>query len=282
MAYGHAFVLLAAANATKAGLPGGSEELERAAALAEERFFGASDLTWDTADSDWSNVGAIHSNNPNMHFCEAFIAAFEATSNPVFLDRALRIARAIAREHALAGLPIWENYDADWRPLPEAPAGVDLLSMQSPATALPGHLAEWAKLLGILHVHSKEDWLLPASVKEYELAWETGWDNSDGGFFAAIDARNNVVRRDKHYWAPPEALGAAAVLQGITGETSYARDMAEVWGFMRDSMSDPDRGGWFKQPQGIGQRTDFRKGDEYDPDYHALGGCWEVLGAVPR
>ena len=282
LAYGHAFALLAAANATKARIPGGPEELASVAALVDERFFGESDLSWDTADADWSNVGTIHSNNPNMHFCEAFITAFEATSDFAFLDRALRIARAIAKEHARLGLPIWENYDADWKPLAVAPAGVDLQSMQSPATALPGHLAEWAKLLAILHLHSGEDWLLPASETEYGLAWTTGWDRSEGGFFAAIDADNKVVLRNKHYWAPPEALGAAAVLHRITGEPAYEADMAEVWNFMRASMSDPEHGGWFKQPDRLGPRIDFRKGDEYDPDYHALGGCWEVLGAVPR
>jgi mannose/cellobiose epimerase-like protein (N-acyl-D-glucosamine 2-epimerase family) len=280
LAYGHAFALLAAASAVKAGLAGSAEELAHLVGVAEEHFFGEQDLCWDTADADWSNIGLIHSNNPNMHFCEAFIATYEASGDRSHLDRALRIARALAKPPSEAGRPIWENYDADWQPLAEAPPGVDLLSMQSPATALPGHLAEWAKLLAILRHHSDELWLLDASTTQYRLAWHTGWDDAAGGFFTAIDAEDNVLRPNKSYWSPPEALGAAAVLQRITGDQSYAHDRHAVWSYMEKNMLDAENGGWFKAPGAPESRTDFRKGDEYDPDYHALGGCWEVLDVV--
>ena len=280
LAYGHAFVLLAAANATKADLPGSEEELLNIAGIAERRFFNGEDLTWDTADADWSNVGILHSNNPNMHFCEAFIAAFEATGNQHYLERALRIARAIAKSPSSSGRPIWENYDANWKPLPSAPVTVDRASMQSPVTALPGHLAEWAKLLAILHLHAEDDWLLDASRTQYRLAWDTGWDDDEGGFFAGLNESDEVVWADKHYWAPPEALGAAALLERVTGDERYRNDRVTVWNYMESNMRDPIRGGWFKQPGPLIGRTDMRKGDEYDPDYHALGGCFEVLGVI--
>jgi mannose/cellobiose epimerase-like protein (N-acyl-D-glucosamine 2-epimerase family) len=280
LAYGHAFALLAAASAVKAGLAGSSDELAELIDVADRHLFGEEDLCWDTADADWSNVGPIHSNNPNMHFCEAFIAAYEASGDRRQLDRALRIARALAKPPSDAGRPIWENYDSEWRPLPEAPAGVDLLSMQSPSTAIPGHLAEWAKLLAILRHHSDESWLLDASTTQYRLAWQTGWDEDGGGFVTAIDAEDNVVRPDKSYWASPEALGAAAVLGRLTGDPSYANDRRAVWSYMERNMLDVHNGGWFKAPGPPEDRTDLRKGDEYDPDYHALGGCWEVLDVV--
>ena len=282
LAYGHAFALLAAATATKAGLEGSAEELSRITQLVEAHFFRGEDLSWDTADADWSNIGPIHSNNPNMHYCEAFIAAYEATGDERYLQKALRIARKLAKKPSAAGRPIWENYDQNWNPIAEAPAGVDLLSMQSPVTALPGHLAEWAKLLAILHYHSAEPWLADASTTQYRLAWTTGWDYTAGGFYSAIDATNAVIWTQKSYWAPAEALGAAAILERLTGETSYARDQRTLWSYMTQNMGDTERGGWFKQPAPPATRTNSHKGDDYDPDYHALGGCWEMLNVVRK
>jgi hypothetical protein len=47
-------------------------------------------------------------------------------------------------------------------------------------------------------------------------------------------------------------------------------------------MIDEDRGGWFKTPA-VGPKPDHAaKGDMFDPDYHALGGCFETLRSLGR
>ncbi|MDX6255409.1 MAG: hypothetical protein QOJ11_1743 [Frankiales bacterium] len=280
LAYGHAFVLLAHANAVKAGLDDAPDQLRATIDLVERRFFSESTMCWDTSDADWTNIGLLRSNNPNMHFCEALIATYEASGDDRHLDHALGIARVIAQQATKAGNPIWENYDLNWNALADAPAGVDRNSMQSRFAALPGHLAEWAKLLSVLHTHSNEQWLIDAAIAQYHLAWQLGWDAEQGGFYGGIDASGNVAWPEKPYWAPPEALGAAANLSRITGDASYAQDMHELWNYMSRAMADPERGGWYKTPDLSGHRSQFAKGDDHDPDYHALGGCWEVLNVA--
>lgn len=282
LAYGHAFAFLAAAAATKAALPGAAARLTEIGALLQQRFFVGDELSWDVADADWENISPIRSNNPNMHFCEAFIAAYEATGDRAYLNTALNIATVIARPTLAGGGPVLENYDQEWTGLPVPPAGVDSALMQSPWAALPGHLAEWAKLLGILHQHTGQDWLLEAAVAQYELAWRFGWDYENGGFVLGVDADGTVSMPMKSYWSPPEAIGAAAVLERATGKSSYREDREVLWAYVERTMIDPDQGGWFKTPSLSMDRTDFRKGDDFDPDYHALGGCFEELAVLHR
>lgn len=280
LAYGHAFVLLAASTAVKAGLSGGQELLLEITQLVDDRFFGDSPMTWDFAAGDWTGLSPIHSNNPNMHFCEAFISAFEATGDRTYLVRALRIAETVGRQ-ALAGTRgIYENYDGSWIAQDRPHFDVEPDSMQSQWTALPGHLAEWAKLLGVLHGHTGSAWLLEAAEAQYRLAWGFGWDRADRGVYLAVDGHGRVVEPSKSYWPPPEFLGAAAVLERLTLESNYASDRAIMWSYIEETMIDPNIGGWYKTPSRPHERTDFRKGDDFDPDYHALGGCYEVMGVL--
>ncbi len=50
-----------------------------------------------------------------MHLCEALLAAFDATGEARYLDRAETLADNICiRQAALADGLIWEHYRADW------------------------------------------------------------------------------------------------------------------------------------------------------------------------
>ncbi len=86
-AYGHAFVVLAGAMAVRAGVPGARELLDDAVDIAATRMFRGDTLAINTASEDFSEVTPYRGQNPNMHFCEAFIAAYEATG-----DKAISIA----------------------------------------------------------------------------------------------------------------------------------------------------------------------------------------------
>ncbi len=148
--YGHAFVVLAGAMAHRAGVAGARALMEDAIDVCEKQFFRGGDLALNTASEDFAEVTAYRGQNPNMHFCEAFIAAYEATGHAPYLDKAYRIADVLARRMATRiGGFVWENYDADWQPDWGHPHR-DKASIEAANGFVPGHQVEWAKLLGIL------------------------------------------------------------------------------------------------------------------------------------
>ena len=75
-------------------------------------------------------------------------------------------------------------------------------------------------------------------------------------------------------------LGAAAVLEALTGAPEYSVDRARVWEYVSRDLRDGDAGGWFNVPAPYSSRVNDPKGDDFDPNYHALGGCMEVLRSL--
>ncbi|WP_158228061.1 AGE family epimerase/isomerase [Pseudonocardia sp. MH-G8] len=275
--YGHAFVLLAGATATSAGVPGGRELLDEARAICEEKLLGAQGLAVNTVSADWTEVSPYRGQNANMHLCEAFLAAYDATGDPGDLHRAYRIADAIARRipTGIGGF-VWENYREDWSPdWAEAPR--DLGSVESAFGISPGHQVEWAKLLGILARHDPAEWLLPQAVHLHRLAWDHGWEREHGGFVSGLRRDLSVSHREPAYWAPAEAIGAAAVLQERTGDEGYRTYSDRAWEHALTHLVDHEHGGWFTAPAPRSERHDFRKGDAFEPDYHSAGACAETL-----
>ena len=61
-------------------------------------------------------------------------------------------------------------------------------------------------------------------------------------------------------------------------ETTLAdADYERAWSYALTHLVDLEHGGWFKTPALAGARTDRRKGDGLDPDYHPAGACFEAL-----
>src|SRR5215213_1458736 len=115
-AYDHAFVLLAGASATLAGRPAGTALLADAAAVVDAHFWsedeGACRESWDDA---WREPEPYRGANANMHMVEAFLAAGDATGEPVWARRALRIATRIVGGAARADAwRVPEHYDDRW------------------------------------------------------------------------------------------------------------------------------------------------------------------------
>ncbi|WP_250862503.1 AGE family epimerase/isomerase, partial [Caballeronia sp. INML3] len=83
--------------------------------LMETHFWDAAHgLYKDEASADWK-VSDYRGQNANMHTCEAFLAAFEATGEARYLDRAALLAdNMVNRQAALAGGLVWEHYKPDW------------------------------------------------------------------------------------------------------------------------------------------------------------------------
>jgi mannose/cellobiose epimerase-like protein (N-acyl-D-glucosamine 2-epimerase family) len=114
--YGHAFVLLAFATALKAGISEAAQPLSETFELMDEHFWRSDDeLYVDEISPDWSVTDPYRGQNANMHTCEAMIAAYEATGERKYIDRATVVAKRVCIE--LAGQStgmIWEHFSEDW------------------------------------------------------------------------------------------------------------------------------------------------------------------------
>jgi mannose/cellobiose epimerase-like protein (N-acyl-D-glucosamine 2-epimerase family) len=245
-AYGHAFVLLAAASATMTGHAHARELLERAAAVVETHFWsedeGAMRESWDRT---WSEPEPYRGANANMHMVEALLAAGDATGRPVWHERALRIAERIIGQVARSrDWRIVEHFDPAWHPLPDYNADEPRHPFR-PFGVTPGHGLEWSRLLLQIAAASPAPpaWLLEASRGLFARAVQDGW-LEPGGFAYTTDFDGRPVVTDRLHWVVCEAIGAAAALHAVTGAAEYERRYRTAWDFAATHLIDRERGSW--------------------------------------
>ncbi len=280
--YGLAFVLLAHAHALMAGVAEAREGLDETFALMEARFWEPDHALYaDEATAEWQ-LAPYRGQNANMHACEAMLAAFEATADTSFLDRAETLARSITqRQAALAAGLVWEHYRSDWSPDWDYNRD-DRTNIFRPWGFQPGHLTEWAKLLLILDRHRPADWLLPRARQLFDAAMSAAWDTEHGGLFYGFAPDRSICDPDKYFWVQAESLAAAALLALRGGEARYWDDYERLWDYSWRYFVDHDRGAWYR----ILSRDNRKLSDEKSPagktDYHTMGACYEVLSALSR
>lgn len=290
--YGLAFVLLAHAHAAMAGVTEARAGISETFELMEQRFWEpAQSLYADEADAQWQ-LSSYRGQNANMHACEAMLAAFDATADGRYLDRAEAIADAVTRGLAAkAGGLIWEHYRADaagdWQPDWDYNRD-DKTNIFRPWGFQPGHLTEWAKLLLILERHRPATWLLPRARELFAAGVTHAWDAEHGGLvygFAPDEPcpggeRFVVCDADKYFWVQAESLAAAALLAGRTGDDGYWDWYDRLWSYSWRHFVDHEHGAWYR----ILTPDNRKYGDEKSPagktDYHTMGACYEVLTAL--
>jgi mannose/cellobiose epimerase-like protein (N-acyl-D-glucosamine 2-epimerase family) len=277
--YGHAFVLLAAAGAKKAGVPGADDALQIAFETLEHHFWDpVAELYVDEIAVDaWTKIASDRGQNANMHLCEAMIAAWEATQKPVYLNRAATLARRICQDLAAKtnGL-IWEHYRVDWTPDWEYNKE-DPKNLFKPFGFLPGHFTEWSKLLLILDQHSPEPWYREKSKLLFDTALEWAWDYGNGGMNYSFDPEGKVLDRDRYYWVIAESFSAAALLAVRTGDDSYWSWYNRLWSYADRCFVDHEYGAWYRILGPDNRRLDDKKSPPSKTDYHPLAACYETL-----
>ena len=274
-AYEHAFVLLAGASASAAGV---DDELVRdALAVWDERFWddGAGAVV-ESYQSDWSGLEDYRGANSNMHGVEAMLAAADVVPerSDELRQRALRVVERFV--HREAGGREWrlpEHFDPRWRAqldynrdLPTDPF--------RPYGVTVGHQFEWARLAVHLAavLEDPPTWLREDAEALYVAAVQRG-GAADGhpGFVYTLDWHDRPVVTARMHWVLAEAISAAHVLGH--------RDDAEHWEALADEVFlDPRTGNWHHELTPTGEvSTETWSGQ---PDaYHVLQS--QILGRVP-
>ncbi|NLQ17858.1 AGE family epimerase/isomerase [Marinomonas sp. M1K-6] len=276
--YGFAFVMLAYASAYKAGVAEAKPWIEETFNSMEKHFWDAEfGLYKDEISSDWQNVSPYRGQNANMHSCEALLAAYDATQEARYLERATLLANHICqRQAALAGGEIWEHYTTDWQ--------VDWdynkdnpKHLFRPWGFQPGHQTEWAKLLLLIHQRSPLDWLVPTAQRLFNVAWDKAWDETNGGLCYGYDPQGHICDGDKYFWVQAESFAAAAMLAILTKEEHYWDKYQQLWQYSWSHMIDHQYGAWFRILTQDNQAFDDCKSPAGKTDYHTMGACYEVI-----
>jgi mannose-6-phosphate isomerase len=176
--------------------------------------------------------------NPQMHLFEAMIAAFDATHDLSFQNRAgeffaLFLANLYDKQRRI----LTEYFEEDW-------------SKIEPVSVEPGHQAEWAWLLkGFERITG-----CPTGQRRIELL-ETALRYSDEATGCLIDegdAEGNIRRPTRRLWPQTELAKAwvACAESGEPGAADAAR--AALVRLERHYLSHPVRGGWYDQFDGDG------------------------------
>lgn len=276
-AYGLAFVLLAHAHAHLAGLAGAHAGIAETFNLLEQRFWEpAHGLYADEATADWQ-LQPYRGQNANMHLCEALLAAFDATGEARYLDRAALLAEHITvRQAALAGGLVWEHYRADWS-VDWDHNRDDKTNIFRPWGFQPGHLTEWAKLLLLLNQRRPQAGLVERAQFFFDTAMEKAWDGQHCGLFYGFAPDGSVCDTDKYFWVQAESFAAAARLAVATGEARYWADYDRLWAYAWAHFVDHTHGAWWRILRADNSKISDEKSPAGKVDYHTMGACHDVL-----
>ncbi len=284
--YGLAFVLLAYAHASMAGVTEAHAYIAETFDLMERHFWDEQyGLYADEASADWSVLAPYRGQNANMHACEALLAAFDATGYTPYLLRAETLAYNITvRQAALSKGLIWEHYRPDWSL--DADYNKDNRNnIFRPWGYQPGHLTEWSKLLLILERHQAQlvrqpDWLLTRARELFERAVAAAWDPVHGGLVYGFAPDGQVCDSDKYFWVQAETLAAAALLAKRCDEPKYWEWYDRIWDYSWRHFVDHENGAWYRILGGDNRKLSSDKSPAGKTDYHTMGACYEILSAL--
>jgi mannose/cellobiose epimerase-like protein (N-acyl-D-glucosamine 2-epimerase family) len=240
--------VLAAGSATVAGRPGAADLLDEALEVVLRRFWDSdAGRTVESWDRGFTVAEPYRGANSSMHMVEAFLAAGDATGDPAWAARALRICRHLV--HVVAAGNEWrlpEHFTGDWRLVPDYNADRPADPFRPYGTTV-GHWLEWSRLLLQVAVAVPEPpgWLLDDARSLFAAAVARGWsvDGADG-FVYTLGWDDRPVVRSRMHWVVAEAIAAAAALHRRTGEAGYNGWYRTFWDYARRYLIDPADGSW--------------------------------------
>ena len=281
MAYGHAFVILAAAWAARVDIDGARGMLDRCWHFMETHFYEPAHGAYaDERDQSLARLDGYRGQNANMHTVEALIAAYESTGETMFLERADSVARKFTVDLAAAADgQVWEHYSTDWTH--DWEYNIDKPDdLFKPWGFQPGHQVEWAKLLLQIDTHKPADWHLTVAVSLFDTAMKKGWDRDHGGLVYGYGPDGSFADATKYFWVQAEAIATAWRLHHRTGNARYRDDYLRLWDWSWRHLVDHENGAWFRIVSREGAWIEPYKSPAGKVDYHTMGACWDVLSVI--
>lgn len=170
--------------------------------------------------------------NPQMHLFEAFVAAFDATHDPAFQQRAGDIFGLFVSNlfDARTGV-LGEYFEQDW-------------SRIEPVSVEPGHQAEWVWLL------KQFERITGCPTAKYRaplLEAALRYRDATGCLIDESDVQGNVVKSTRRLWPQTEIVKAwlAQAESGVAGAADEAREaLARLDKYY---LQHPVKGGWYDQ-----------------------------------
>ncbi len=283
MAYGHAFVLLAAASCVQIGIDSASSMMSETFNFMEEYFWDEEGGAYaDERNASLDTLSPYRGQNANMHMCEALLAAWQAGGDVQFLDRAERLATRFTFDLAAqSGGQVWEHYDSNWQV--DMDYNIDFPNDRfKPWGFQPGHQTEWSKLLLILNEERPNKKWLPKAQSLYDQAMKTGWDEEFGGIVYGVAPDGSYCASEKYFWVQAESFAAAWRLYMATKDAKYLDDYRRIWRWSWEHMIDHKHGAWFRVRNRDGSAIDNKKSPAGKTDYHTMGACWDVLSTLEK
>ena len=251
--YAHAFVILAASSALKAGREGAKELLDEALATYDKYFWNEEEgLARDTWNTEFTVLDTYRGVNANMHTVEAFLAVADVCNDDVYRKRAGRIIDHVIEWAKNNDWRIPEHFNEKWDVLLEF--NDDKKDDQfKPYGATPGHGIEWARLITqwAVSTYGKSEEsrkYIDAACKLYDRAVEDGW-NADGapGIVYTTDWEGKPVISDRMHWTLAEAINTSSILYQMTDNQKYADEFKEYVKYLDGYVLDHENGSWFHQ-----------------------------------
>ncbi|MTH79563.1 AGE family epimerase/isomerase [Paracoccus aestuariivivens] len=273
LAYGHVFVLLAAASAKVAGHPDADRLIADVSALIDRHYWDEeAGLLRDEFTRDWQPFSTYRGMNANMHGIEAMLTAYETTGSAIYLTRARRILDFFTGRIAPRyGFRLPEHYTADW----QVDADYQGNPMFRPRGTTPGHsfelgrlLLQWWDLAGRPESDAPE---IARRLIETALAdaWVPGAWPAAGGFVYTLELDGAVSVSDRYWWPVSEAIGAMAALQNHAAQPQDEEWYRRLWAFADLALIDHARGGWFPELDADG-KPDARQFAGKPDIYHSV------------
>jgi mannose-6-phosphate isomerase len=228
-AYDHAFILLALA--TVHGLEKDAQiraEIDALLAFLDSRL-----RSPHGGFHEGLPVSLPRRQNPHMHLFEAMIAAFDATHDLSFQNRAgeffsLFLANLYDKQKRVLG----EYFEEDW-------------SKIEPVIVEPGHQAEWAWLLrGFERITGCPTGRYRGELLASALRYR---DATTGCLVDEGDSAGNIRRDSRRLW-PQTEIAKAWIAGAEAGEAGAAEEArAALVRLERHHLGHPVRGGWYDQ-----------------------------------
>jgi len=262
--YDHAFVLFALSWYVRASGDTEARALIRALAEASWKLLGHPGGAGLMVDD--RGTLELHQ-NPHMHLFEAMLAAFDATADTWFLERADELFtlfrdRMFDRQHQV----LREFYDADWRPVADERGTI----------VEPGHHCEWVWLLKRF-ADRKGETLCPEAFALFNFVENFG--RRDGGSLLCDQLRpdGSVLKSDTRSWPQTEAIKADVAMAEVYGTVPGARTDAIVTALFERFLDSAPNGGWIDWTNATG--TPLVTTMPASTFYHLFLAFSEYLGA---